>query len=360
MDSAFTGSHAATSDAAFLTAPADYEETYVHRARRTLGFVFLVCAAILLTLTGCDSEGMLTADSSERDTALRILQVDSRMLAFADVDDQVDVALQMMGDNAEAQEMMDEALEHVFEMTGIRVEEDVHSVYMSISDFSDDARAGVVAFVDFDQDMVVDEATSMDDVVRLDTDWPVDAFTVEGHEGDAAVAFAEGSLIMMATHEGHLVDMLDRAYEEGGAVAIDPLLSEVADRNSWMVVRGISDYTNEMASAEMQGEMALLLPLMTSLENVAVGAYQDMDAMSSVAIIQPTSAVSVDDYASLLSGVRAMMRLQFRDMDVAMEMVDQIDIEAHDEWVSLEIDLDREDLERLEEEIREEMGARFD
>lgn len=359
MASGFTGSHAATSDATALTVAADYEHSYVHRARRTLGFVFLVCAAIVLTLTGCDSEGMLTADSSERDTALRILRVDSRMLAYADVENQIDVARQMMGQNAEQQAMMEEGLERVFEMTGIRVDEDVHSVYMGLTGFSNDAEGGVVAFAEFDQDAVVDQAASMEEVTRIDTDWPVDAFGIEGHENDPAVAFAEGSLIIMASSADHLAAMLDRAYQEGGSVSLDPMLAEVADRNSWMIVRGIGDYTNEIPESDLGAQLAMARPLLTSLEDLAIGMDQDAESMAAEAIIRPNDSVSVDDYANLLSGVRAMMRLQFRDLDVAMEMIDDIEIEAEDAWVSLEFEFDQGDMERLGEELREEMGGRF-
>lgn len=358
MASDFSGSRAATSDAA-LAAVSDYEHSHVHRARRTLGFAFLVCAAIVLTLTGCDSEGMLTADSSERDTALRILRVDSRMLAYADVDDQIDVTRQMMGRNAEQQAMMEEGLERVFEMTGIRIDEDVHAVYMGLTDFTDDAEGGVVAFVDFDADAVADQAASMEEVARVDTDWPVDAYVMEGHDGEAAIAFAEGSLVILASSLGHLETMLDRAYEEGGPVQTDAMLAEVADHNSWMIVRGISDYTNEIPESDLPTEIAMARPLLTSLEDIAVGMNQDAESMAAKALVRPTTSVSVDDYANLLSGVRAMMRLQFRDLDVAMEMIDDIEIDAEDAWVALSFEFNQDDMERLSEELREEMDARF-
>lgn len=358
MASDFSGSHAATSDTA-MAVGSDYERSNVHRARRTLGMMFLVCAAFVFTLTGCDSEGMLTADSSERDTALRILGVDSPMLAFADVDDQIDVARQMMGRDAQQQAMMEEGLNQVFEMTGIRVDEDVHAVYMGLTGFSNDAEGGMVAFVDFDQEAVADQAASMDGVVRFDTDWPVDAYSLAGQEGNAAVAFAEGSLVLLASGRDHLETMLERAYEEGGSVQTDGMLAQVADRNSWMIVRNIGDYTNEIPQSDLGTELAMVLPLLTSLEDVAVGMNQDAETMAAKAIIRPNNSVSVDDYANLLSGVRAMMRLQFRDLDVATEMIDEINIDAEEEWVSLSFEVDREDMERLSEELREEMGARF-
>ncbi len=359
MASDFSGSHAATSESPILTSPADYEMSGIHRARRAMGIAFFLCAALMLTLTGCDSEAMLTADSSDRDTALRILQTDSRMLAFADVETQMDASMRMMGDDADYQAMVEEGLQQVYEMTGVRVDEDVHSVFVAIDDFSDDANGGVVAFVDFDQDEVASQAASIDEVERIDSDWPVDAFVIDGKNEEAAVAFAEGSLVLLATDVDHLRRMLDRAYGDSGPVSLDPMLAEVADRESWMIVRGLDDYTENMSMGDVPADLAMMQPLLSSLENMAVGFDQDGDSMSAEVLIQPNASVSVDDYANLLTGIRAMMRLQFRDLDVASEMVDRIDIEADGEWVSLEMEIDREDMERLEEELREEMGGRF-
>jgi hypothetical protein len=358
MASDFSGSHAATSDTA-LTAVSAYKHSFVHRARRSLGFAFLVCAAFVLTLTSCDSEGMLTADSSERDTALRILRVDSRMLAYADVDDQIDMARQMMGMDAEEQVMMEEGLERVFEMSGIRIDEDVHAVYMGLTDFSDAAEGGIVAFVDYDPDAVANQAASMDEVVRIDTGWPADAYTLKDQDNGAAIAFAEGSLVVLASSRDYLETMLDRAYEEGGLVSTDDMLSEVADRKSWMIVRGIGEYTNEIPESEMPIEIAMARPLLTSLEDMAIGMNQDTESMDATVLIRPSGSVTVEDYANLLSGVRAMMRLQLRDLDVAMEMIDDIEIKAENEWVALSLDFDHADMERLGDELREEMGATF-
>jgi len=321
---------------------------------------FFACAALILTLTGCDSEAMLAADSSDRDTALRILQVDSRMLAFADVENQLATSRRMLGDNEEFEAMMDEVMARVEKMTGVRMEEDLHSVYVGLSDFGDDPRGGVVAFVDFDQDALSRQAADTEGVVRLDTNWPVDAYTVEGRDRGASVAFAEGSLILFASDARVLTGMLDRAYGESSAVTMDPLLATVADRNTWFVARDAGRLMNELPASGGSPEMAMIRPLLAGIQDVAFGMDQDGERMSSEFLIRPNDNVTVDDYESLLSGVRAMLRLQFRDFDVASDMIDRIDIDAEDEWVSLSMDVNREEMERLEEELREEMRARFD
>ena len=358
MASDSSGSHAATSDNPILSAPASYEHTHLHRARRVLGLAFFVCAALLLTLTGCDSEAMLATDSSDRDTALRILQPDSRLLAFADVDNQMDTALRLMGEEGH-QAMFEEGIERLYEMTGIRVDEDVHGIYMGMHDFAGNGRGGLVAFVDFNQENVASRAADLEEVVRVDTDWPVDAFMVNGRSHSPAIAFAEGSLVILASDADLLRGMLDRAYQQEESVAMDAMLAEVADRDSWFIARGISEFVDELPTSGGSSELAMVRPLLGGLQDIAFGMDQDGETMSSETIIRPSENVAVEDYESLLSGVRAMLRLQLRDYEMATEMINRIDIDAEDEWVSLKMTVDREEMERLQEEIREEMEGRF-
>ena len=358
MASDSSGSHAATSDNAFLSAPAAYERSRLHRARRALGLAFFACAALALTLTGCDTEAMLSPDSSDRDTALRILQTDSRILAFADVDSQMDTAMRVMGEEGH-QAMVAEGLERVYEMTGIRMDEDVHGIYLGIQDFTGEGRGGMVAFVDFDQENIASRAADLEEVTRMDTNWPVDAFMIDGRVNGPAVAFAEGTLVMMASDADMLRGMLDRAYQEGGAAVLDPLMAQVADRDTWFVARGISEFVDQLPASSGSTEMAMIRPLLGGIEDMAFGMDQDGESMSSETLIRPNDSVAVDDYESLLSGVRAMLRLQLRDYETAADMINRIDIDAEDEWVSMKMSIDREEIERLEEEIREEMEGRF-
>jgi len=255
--------------------------------------------------------------------------------------------------------MIEEGLENVYEMTGIRMDEDVHGIYLGISDLSREGRGGMVAFVDFDQEDVASHAADLEDVIRMDTNWPVDAFMVDGRPNSPAIAFAEGSLVMMASDADMLRDMLDRAYQEGGAVALDPMLAEVSTRDTWFIARGISEFIDELPASGGSSEMAMIRPLLGGVQDIAFGMDQDGENMSSETLIRPNGSVAVEDYESLLSGVRAMLRLQLRDYEIASDMIDRIDIDAEDEWVSMKMSIDREEMERLEEEIREELEGRF-
>ena len=330
-----------------------------HRARTTLGLSFLVFGLFMLVLTGCDSEAMLSSDASERDTALRVLGTDARMMGYVDVHDQMAFSQDVMADNADMAEAFDEAMTRIREMSGVQLDQDVHGVYVAVSNFEENADGAVVAFVDFDQDAVAAAVASEEEFVRIDSDWPVDAFTVRNHEKDVSFAFAEGSFVMLANSETKLRSMLDRAYDQSAPVSMDPMMAAVADRSSWMVVRNLDQYVSDMGDENFTGDAAMLRPLMTSLQDIAVGMDQDAESVESELLIRPVSSVEVEDYANLMSGIRAMLRLQMRDMEFARDMVDRIDIEATDEWVTLEMSVEREELEELEARIREEMTGRW-
>ncbi|MDA0379088.1 MAG: hypothetical protein O3C45_04580 [Bacteroidetes bacterium] len=327
-----------------------------HRIRRTLGLSFLFGGVLLMTLTGCDSEAMLAPDTSDRDTALRVLGTDARMMAFVDVENQMTMVRDLAERNTEMAEAMDEMLKTVLEETGIRVEEDVHGIYVAIQDFSANAEGAALAFVDFDQDRAAEAIKQESDFVRVETEWPVDAFTLEKEGASMAVAFVEGQLVMLATSASRLQAMLDRAYADAARPEMDALMAAVADHDSWMVVRHLDEYASGLADGEASGQTALLMPIMTSLQDLAVGSDQDAETMESRILIRPVASVAVDDYAQLITGARAMMRMQVRDLPAARDLIDDIDIRSEAEWVRVDMSVQREDIEEIGRQLSEEMS----
>lgn len=327
-----------------------------HRIRRALGLTFFFGGILMMTLTGCDSEAMMNQGASDRDTALRVLGTDARMMAFVDVENQMALTRDFAERNGELAAAMDSVLKRVLEETGIRIDEDVHGVYVAVQDFTDNAEGAAVAFLEFDQDRATAIIRNTDEFTRVDTQWPVDAFTVEKEGVSFAMAFVEGRLVMLATGTAKLQTMLDRAYAESDRAMMDPLMEAVADRDSWMIVRHLDEYTAELAGAELEGQAALLKPLMTSLQDVAIGVDQDSRSMESRILIQPVPSIEVEDYARLITGVRAMMRMQVRDLPAARDLVDDIEINSRDAWVQIDMAVDLEDMDELAEQLREEMG----
>lgn len=331
-----------------------------HRIRRTLGLTFLFAGFVMMTLTGCDSEAMMGQKASDRETALRVLGTDARMMAYVDVENQIALTRDFAERNGELAAAMDSVLKRVLEETGIRIEEDVHGIYVAIQDFSDNAQGAALAFVEYDQERATSIIRDTNEFTPVQTQWPVDAFTVE-KEGDAiAVAFVEGRLVMLATGTDKLITMLDRAYAESGQTTMDPFMEAVADRDSWMVVRHLDEYTAELADAELDGEAAMLKPLLTSLQDVAIGVDQDSKSMDARFLIRPISTVAVDDYTKLFTGVRAMVRMQVRDLPAARDVIDDIDIRSDDDWVRVDMEVDLDDLEDLGKQLRKEMGLSWD
>jgi hypothetical protein len=329
----------------------------VHRGSATA--ILLAGVAFVLTLAGCDSEALQASQSSERDTALRILQTDARLLAFADVQRQLETGRSLLGGQDGYREMVDDAMTRIGDMTGIRMDEDVRGMYVGIQEGNQTPSGGMVAFVDHDSNTLAQQAADMEGMVRMETTWPVDAFALESQERRLAIAFAEGSLILMASDPSMLEAMLDRAYGESRPAVIDPMLAAVAARNSWVMVRDAGTIFAAESSADGSAATALIRPLLSGIGDMAMGVDSDGQTVSAEIIIRPAEGVSTEDYESLLRGVRAMMRMQFGQLETASNLVERIDIDAETDWVSLRITTNIEEMALLEEEIREELQRRM-
>lgn len=327
-----------------------------HRVRRALGLSFLFGGFIMMTLTGCDAEAMLAPDSSDQDTAMRILGTDARIMGFVDIEGQMAVSRDIMQREADIAEAMDHLMERIFDATGIHLDQDVHGAYLAIDDLDENAQGTLLAFLDFDQEHVVREIEAEADITRIETEWPVDAYTARKEGDTMAIAFAEGRMVIITTGTDRLRTLLARAYDESAPAAMDDLMASVADHDTWMVVRGLDELSANMPGDNLSGQAAMIRPLLTSVNDIAMGVDNDVDSIESRFLIRPVASVSVDDYENLLSGVRAMMRLQLREFDAALDMVNKIEIDARDEWVELSMEADHDELEAMAEQLREEMG----
>lgn len=327
--------------------------------RGSAAAVFLVGVAFVLTLAGCDSEALQPSQSSERDTALRILQTDSRVLGFVDVQRQLDTGRSLLGGQDGYEEMVDDAMTRISDLTGIRMGEDVHGMYVGIQNMNQTPSGGMVAFVDHDPIALAGQAADMEGMVRMETTWPVDAFAIDQEDGRLAVAFAEGSLILMASDPSTLDAMLDRAYGESRPAVIDPMLAAVATRSSWVMVRDAGAIMEATSPSDGSTATALIRPLLSGIGDMAMGMDSDGQSVSAEIIIRPDDGVSTEDYESLLRGVRAMMRMQFGQLETASTLVERIEIDSEEDWVSLRINTNVEEMALLEEEIREELQRRM-
>jgi len=342
MDWAFTGSQK--------------EISSHHRSRRWLTLTCLLAGGMMFTLAGCDSEAMIASSKSEQQTALRILGTDSAVLMRADIEHQMSLLQEWMPDADDMTAYMEEAFDEVEDRTGIRLDEDVHGIYMAMAQLEEESNIGMLVFLDYDAKEVVDRLDIEEQTRRVEVDWPVDAFVL-GDGQEMAVAFAEGSLVMVARGESHLRTMLDRAYDESAPVVKDELLSMVSDHNSWMVARNVDAIIGQIDLSELDGSGAMLRPLVASVQHVGVGVDTDSDRMFMEILIDPVDAVDSDDLENLFSGVKALLRMQARDVEELANLVEGIEVGSDNGFVSLGIEVERSDIERLEEAIQAQMST---
>jgi len=327
-----------------------------NRARRWLALTCFLAGGMMFTLAGCDSEAMLASSNSEQETALRILGSDSAMLMRADVEHQMDVMRDWMPNSDEMTARLEEMMGEVDAHTGIRLDEDVHGVYMGMSGLQENAHIGVLVFIDYDADDVVDRLDAETEVRRIDTEWPVNAFAI-GDGSEMAVAFAEGSLIILARGEAHLRTLLDCAYDESAPVAMDDLLTMISEYDSWMIARDLDQAIAQMDLAELQGSASMIRPVVASVQHLAVGTDTNADRISMEVLVDPVDAVDAKDLENLFSGAKAMLRMQVRESKEMSDMVEGIEVGSKSGFVTLEFEIDRADVERLETALRTRMGA---
>ena len=73
-------------------------------------------------------------------------------------------------------------------------------------------------------------------------------------------------------------------------------------------------------------------------------------------LIDPVDAVDSDDLENLFSGVKALLRMQARDVEELANLVEGIEVGSDNGFVSLGIEVERSDIERLEEAIQAQMS----
>lgn len=327
-----------------------------NRARRWLALTCFLAGGMMFTLAGCDSEAMLASSNTEQETALRILGSDSAMLMRADVEHQMDVMREWMPNSEDMTARLEEMMDEIDAHTGIRLDEDVHGVYMGMTGLQENANVGMLIFIDYDADDAVDRLDAENEVQRIDTEWPVDAFTI-GEDAEIAVAFAEGSLIILARGEAHLRSLLNRAYDESAPVAMDELLTMIAEHDSWMIARNVDQAIGQMDLNELAGSAAMIRPVVASIQHLAVGTDTSADQLSMTLLVDPVDAVDANDLEKLFSGAKAMLRMQVRDMNELADLVEGIEVGTDNGFVTLEFDLNRADIERLESAMRTRMSA---
>ncbi len=332
-----------------------------HRARRLLAVSCFLCGALLLTLAGCDTEGVVVSDdSSELETALRILGSDSAILAHSDVEHEFSVMTDLISERGAGVEDLEQLMAEVYAHTGIQLDENLHGAYFGVSELEEDASGALVAFVDFDQGAVIEKFLEESEVTSLDSQWPVDAYALGPHES-AAVAFVEGTMVILSSDAEHLELLLDRTYNESAAtLPSSQLFEEISEHYNWALIRDIDAVLNSELdfNLDLEGEGSMLIPVVRSVRHIGVGVSTDGESFEMEMYLAPTSEIQAGDLKSVLSGVKGIARLQFHDNDELKALVEKFDIEESNGLVQVSIEVDRDDLENFENAFKSEFEGR--
>ena len=345
MDSAIFGSRKETSDHS--------------PSLRLSGLTTLLLGLFVLTLSACDTESMLDVDqSSELDTAMRILSVESGILAHADVSHQLDLLTDFLPEGQEEARELEEALSEIYNLTGIDVREDLHGIYIGIDMGGRNEDGGVLVFVDFDQEDIIEKIEYETEITPLDTAWPVDAFVLE-HRGSGAVAFHDGSIVIMASNEYYLEDLLERAFsDEDYSFSSDALFEEVSGHHNWVLVRDLAQAVDAQGDLRLGGQAAMILPVIEAVEDFAAGVDFGDDVVAVSLYLAPSGNIEADDLRSVIGGIRSLARVQFNRNDELVDLLQRIDIESNSDLVEVSIEMNMDDLERFQEMAKDSVGKR--
>ncbi len=324
-----------------------------------MGLTTLLLGLFVLTLSACDAESMLDVDqSSELDIAMRILSVESGVLAHADVSHQLDMLTDFLPEGQEEARELEEALSEIYDHTGIDVREDLHGVYLGIDMGGRHEDGGVLVFVDFDQEEIIQKIEYETEVTPLETAWPVDAFVLD-HRGSGAVAFIDGSIVILATNEYYLEDLLERAFsEEEYSFSGDALFEEVSGHHNWVLIRDVAQAVDAQNDLRIEGPAAMILPVVNAVKDFAAGVDFDDEMVEVSLYLSPSGNIEADDLKSVIGGVRSLARVQFNRNDELVDLLQRIDIESDNDLVEVSIEMDMDDLERFQEMAEESVGKR--
>lgn len=328
-------------------------------SRRLSGLTALVLGVFVLSLAACDAESMLDVNqSSELDTAMRILNVESGVLAHADMSHQLDLLTDFLPEGQEEARELEEALSEIYDHTGINVKEDVHGVYFGIDMGGRQEDGGVLVFVDFDQDEIIQKIEYETEVIPLETAWPVDAFVLEDR-GSGAVAFIDGSIVILASNEYYLEDLLERAFsDEDYSFSGDALFEEVSSHHNWVLVRDLAQALDAQGDLRLEGPSAMILPVIRAVQDFAAGVDFSDDRVEVSLYLAPSGNIKADDLKSVIGGVRSLARMQFNRNDELVELLQRIQIGSNNDLVEVSIEMDMEDLERFQQMTEKSVGKR--
>lgn len=335
------------------------------KTSKASGAFVCLCLVAMLSLAGCDAENLFGGDSSDTDTALRILDPSASVLVHINVEKGIDTLMDEFSPTSEEQGELDEVMNRVAEMLGINPQEDIHHIYIAISAFSNlgdstlgysnrrDSTLGYSAFAptfgmvvltDFDQEKLIARLASEMEVQQVRAAGKSAVYQIAGEKG-AQFSLVDGKMILLSNDTAYLSRMTDKALDDDAMVPQkDDLQKRVGKMESWVVVRDLGKLHPEMNFQKLDGDLAQALRIAKTIDAVAMGLSTTGNDLEGVLFIQPQVGVDAEDIANVLGGLRAAARLQLQDQPELLDRVEDIDIETVKNLVKVSGETSKEDI----------------
>lgn len=314
------------------------------KARRSLAVTFIGLSLALFLFSGCDTESLFGGERSNTNTALQVLGASNTVMAHLDMKSGFDTLEDMLPEDESLSEQMEGALEKVNAYLGLNPREDIHDVYFAMSRESAVPKAGIMAFVSFDQDVL----SSRLDTISVLTKLPSEGSTLRYQSNTPNLihfALINGTMILVSNSADHLNEMVSQAENTDEASGMeDALYALVDDYESWVVVRGVNAMLPEMGDIGGQNGLSNVKPIMKSAENMAMGMSTKGDDLRGAFFIEPSANVEAKDIESLLNGLRAGARLEWESESEVMQELEKLNITTKKGVVRVSTEMDKEDL----------------
>jgi len=325
------------------------------RARRSLAATFIGLALVVLLLAGCDSESLFGESASETSTAMRVLDASATVLVHLDVQQSLTSMEEILSQDDGISERIDEAMGEMAERLGINPREDFQHLYIALSGEESQPRMEMIAFADFDHEMMTGRLDAISELTKIESAGKTDSYRA-AEIGGLSMSLVDGSMILITNQSDELDRMVNSAIDgEGMGVLDDALLRLVDKYDSWTVIRGLDQFIPDMSQAEAPTQFSQIVPVVQSVQNVALGMTANGSDVSGALFIEPAAEISADDLASILSGLRAAARLEFEDGSLVMNQLERLDISAKKGIVSISTEMEKDDIM----EVFKSMGSRL-
>ena len=321
------------------------------RGRYSLFAVVAFLVVLTPFLSACDTESLLSSSSSEQSTALRVLDDNAQMLAHVSIESGLSFLSALSDGHISDEIQQQEEYQEFIDMTGLDPLEDIHSVYVSMSNFEDYGEGSVLVFAEFDQTQMVSLMESEGEFSRVSSA-AQDAFQVD--DDDMFVALHEGRYIMLSSSDSGLNRLVDRMLDETISQSRNELIDELSTDDHWMIIQDMNEVSNAIQNENLSGPLASMGQLATAVEKVGFGLSFTSEEIDSRMVLVSQSDTEASDLESLLKGLRAAARFEMGDQEDLLELINEIEISSSGSFVEVafeaEVDEIREWTEKLSEE----------